>query len=790
MSATERQQRHPRKIRIYRAPESTGQPDPAVSFEAEYRKMLAYRSLADLQAIARARGVDLTSDDRSVLIAVLARRLSDQADTRTEVLHTDPPSQAILAYLHLTLTPGHALSAENLIRELSTTYQDGFITWFQRDTRPRKIVPVPSEPADSSSRWDMELESMVRAAAPANMPTGMRLDFRQAYAQIAALTQRGLLFCFKQNNATYYSLPLAVRASLPVLPGLVPLCAANKTASLQVQTRSPSALIQRLFAVWQAMDAATGERDARHGTGDRTQADVRGCTHPPGSNGPFVRSDAPPRQPAEDEWPPFQGWDHVPSEIADLTHVRQWYVRPGSYGERRTLLNPLNQAVTIPVPGYRLRSADRAFLRRKTMCTDEELEFYCALLEGIDALSAEPGQPIVTHPSAMQRLLSSTSADQVTTIGQAWLNTLAWSEIDIVLRSQSQPESDAGAVPPTEPMLRLRRSLTHVDYKAADLYQEWRAGRQAVFRFLSVLEEGRWFSIAGFLHTLFQVNPNLFHSYSAASVWWLESTRTRKQFGTTFDDWQQGYGQCLLAMLQGPMTWLGIVSLGTVDGQPQAMKLTHVGQFLVGRQPTLRDEPDSAASCQRMYPSSAICTFGDDLTISLVPNRVPSQLHHLLGSIGPLEQVTPQRFVYRVTAEGLRQWQESLWVTKEGTSARAPVAAQTRPDSESLPDGRIGTLISLLQQLLHTVDSRIDLPAAWQDKLSRWSQNYGLLHVYEDITVIELADEYALQELLACTSLREHIIYQFSPYLIAIRPDRVDALVREMEGRGYTPRLR
>jgi hypothetical protein len=519
------------------------------------------------------------------------------------------------------------------------------------------------------------------------------------------------------------------------------------------------------------------------------------------SMAPFVRSDAPPRQPAEDEWPPFQGWDHVPSEIADLTRVRQWYVRTGLYGERRTLLSPLNQAVTVPAPGYRLRKADRAYLRRKIGCTDEELEFYCVLLEEIGALSTQPGQPVVTHPSAMQRLLSLSSADQIATIGRAWLDTVAWNETDIVLRSQGKLTPDAGVAPPAEPPLRIRRSLSHADYKLVDLYQEWRAGRQAVSRLLSVMEEGRWFSVAGFLHALFQINPNLFHSSSTASVWWLESTRTHKQFGTTFDDWQQGYGQCLLAMLQGPLAWLGIVSLGTVGGQPEALRLTQVGQFLVGRQPTLGDESDSAES------SGAICAFGDDLTLSLVPNRIPSQLHHLLASIGLLEQVTPQRFVYRLTAEGLRQWQESPRVAEEGAPADAPATAgplvRTGPplDSGSPPDARIeprmysssrypSSLISLLEQHLHTVDPRIAVPAAWQDKLSKWSQNYGLLHVYQDITVVELADEYALQELLASTSLREHIIYQFSPYLIAIRPDRVDDLVREMEGRGYTPRLR
>jgi hypothetical protein len=783
MSATERHKRHPHKISVYRTPALAGLPEPTVGFEAEYRKMLAYRSLADLQAIASARSID-PAGDRSSLIAVLAGRLCDPADTRVEVLRTDPPSQAILAYMHLALTPGYALSAGNLLRELSTAYEDGSITWLQPSARRRHIVPVPSEPADSSNEWNMELESLAGAAAPASVPSGVRLGFRQVHAQIALLTQRGLLFCFKQNSATYYSLPLVVRASLPVLSGLVPLCEANKIASLQLQTRSPATLVQSLFDVWQTIHAATGERGAPRGAGAQTEADA------PASIVPFVRSDSRPRQPAEDEWPPFQGWDHVPSEIADLTRVHQWYVRPGLYGERRTLLNPLNQAVTIPAPGYRLRRVDRAFLRRKTGCTDEELEFYCALLEEIDALSTQPGQPMVTYPSAMQHLLSLSFAEQIATIVQAWLNTIEWNETDIVLRTQSSPKLGDEAVPPAEPSLRLRRSLSHADYKPVDLYQEWRAGRQAVFRLLSVMEEGRWFSVAGFLHTLFQINPNLFHSSSAASVWWLESTRTHKQFGTTFDDWQQGYGQCLLAMLQGPLTWLGIVSLGTVGGQLEALRLTQLGQFLVGRQPTLGDESDSAASL------GAICTFGDDLTISVVPNRIPSQLHRLLGSIGLLEQATPQRFVYRLTAEGIRQWQEAPQTTEEGVSAGASATAGSPPDSGSPPGARIKTrmypssLISLLQQHLHMVDPRIDVPAAWQDKLSRWSQNYGLLHVYEDLTVIELADGYALQELLASTSLSEYMIYQFSPCLIAIRPDRVDDLVREMEGRGYTPRLR
>ena len=74
-------------------------------------------------------------------------------------------------------------------------------------------------------------------------------------------------------------------------------------------------------------------------------------------------------------------------------------------------------------------------------------------------------------------------------------------------------------------------------------------------------------------------------------------------------------------------------------------------------------------------------------------------------------------------------------------------------------------------------------------RMADWSQNYGKLHVYDDITLIELADDYALQELLSNTALRDHVIYAFSPRLVAIRPEALDALIPEMEKRGYTPHV-
>ena len=92
-------------------------------------------------------------------------------------------------------------------------------------------------------------------------------------------------------------------------------------------------------------------------------------------------------------------------------------------------------------------------------------------------------------------------------------------------------------------------------------------------------------------------------------------------------------------------------------------------------------------------------------------------------------------------------------------------------------------LITVLSKCCHS--SNVD----WQETLRTWERNRGLLHIYENITLLELGDDYALQELLISTSLGDHLVYQFSPRLIAIWADGTDLLIEEMERRGYTPRI-
>jgi hypothetical protein len=75
------------------------------------------------------------------------------------------------------------------------------------------------------------------------------------------------------------------------------------------------------------------------------------------------------------------------------------------------------------------------------------------------------------------------------------------------------------------------------------------------------------------------------------------------------------------------------------------------------------------------------------------------------------------------------------------------------------------------------------------ERLDALSANYGRAHLYEQLTVIELADDFALRELLASTTLSRWVVHQFSPRLVVVRDQGVDEWVNEIVKKGYTPRV-
>jgi hypothetical protein len=171
---------------------------------------------------------------------------------------------------------------------------------------------------------------------------------------------------------------------------------------------------------------------------------------------------------------------------------------------------------------------------------------------------------------------------------------------------------------------------------------------------------------------------------------------------------------------------------------------------------------------------AAACSIADDLTISLLPERTPPDLYDLVHAVGDLVEATPDRFLYRITASKVYHWIDAA--VNQGVAASNGEA--------------IETLIAALAESCAPPGAGPPIAADWQRTLRAWGSNYGQLHVYENLTLLELADDYALQELLINTSLQEHLVYRFSPRLVAIHAHAVDGLVEEMEKRGYTPSVK
>ena len=80
------------------------------------------------------------------------------------------------------------------------------------------------------------------------------------------------------------------------------------------------------------------------------------------------------------------------------------------------------------------------------------------------------------------------------------------------------------------------------------------------------------------------------------------------------------------------------------------------------------------------------------------------------------------------------------------------------------------------------------MPPSIRQVLDQWYRDYGRVHIIKNATLIEVADDFALTEMLAVTSLSKYVLAEISPRLVLVASKAVPDLVAELEGAGYTPR--
>ncbi len=318
-------------------------------------------------------------------------------------------------------------------------------------------------------------------------------------------------------------------------------------------------------------------------------------------------------------------------------------------------------------------------------------------------------------------------------------------------RAQAGPHS-------TTAVLKVMRSISASDFMPLDLSAEWCALRRFVVRALRSLPSHTWVDWPAFRRLLFDTFPGCLWQVHNLDMWWFSEGRERLDLNQR-TVWDRTIGAMIEAMLAGPLRWFGVVETmpDMVDPQPNSLPQDGPGGLCAFRTTEalnwLAHTTAPLPTCLRPKPQQAEpITWLDDTQWRLPPAPDRAELIALAHKIA---EPAGARFIYRLTPASLER-ALSLGVNADDAA-------------------RLFELFGA------------PMPEAAQQQFRSIAERFGRVRVYESLSVLELADDYALRELLASTSLRQHIVYQISPRAVVVDTQAVDTLITQMEARGYTP---
>lgn len=435
-----------------------------------------------------------------------------------------------------------------------------------------------------------------------------------------------------------------------------------------------------------------------------------------------------PRPRMERFYPGLEGWDYDPRELAQAKSSGKL----GSY----------DTAITVPPPACSL--PDEMIERLSPVAGDEaRLEFIYSLLAAAGLL--QPGSPVTIWPEVKEQFLRQGELSQRAILSQIYFRILNWNALWEILR-----EGD----------LRLWRFPTHQYLKPNNLRTDLAFFRQTVLRSLTSLPDGEWVAIKDLFRLMRAVWPRFDHSVwqdywqpSLKPSWFLGSKNGSSLAPDNVDDWELAQGRFIRQIITGPLHWLGLVDLCFADGVLTAARFHGLADLYWDRV----EIPDAPAAAQASPVPPEEAATADDCTISVAPSAIPPQAHNLLNKIARLEVATAERFAYRLDSQ----------TTYESFETGAALSELLDDWEQTLP---------------------IPMPETIRDQLTAWWDAYGRVRIYENLTVIEFSDDYALAEVKAVTRLEKFIIAEISPRLVIVRQEAVAPLTEALEKAGYTPK--
>jgi hypothetical protein len=306
---------------------------------------------------------------------------------------------------------------------------------------------------------------------------------------------------------------------------------------------------------------------------------------------------------------------------------------------------------------------------------------------------------------------------------------------------------------------KIMRSIGARSFLPGNLGTEWCALRRFVLRALRGLPAETWIDWPAFQHQLFQAFAGDAWRVYSSDTWWFSNEQVR--YNTSNEpDWQRTVGAVIETMLREPLYWFGIVEV-MPDAQKglRAFRLTEMLDWL-----SQVEQADPAeAGGPRALPALPMrqmprpqkaepITWLNDTQWCLPP--APDRAEMIVFA-HKIAEPADARFTYQLTPASIER------ALTQGVSA--------------------DDAIRLFES------SGAPMPPAAQALFKMVADRFGRVRVYESLSVLELADDYALRELVANTSLEQHIVYHISPRAVVVKTEAIDALMAEMVARGYTP---
>jgi hypothetical protein len=365
---------------------------------------------------------------------------------------------------------------------------------------------------------------------------------------------------------------------------------------------------------------------------------------------------------------------------------------------------------------------------------DEMIPFLVELMLELGLVTLAP-DGLFVNDLALERYQSQSESRRLQALLTTWL--------------AQRSVQDLGRTLGRWPELMIKRHIRARDLSADLISGDLGVLRRFLTRLIGLLQADTWYEIDSLLdaiHEIWSVLP-LSNMGTSGDPRWMPFDPALPARATATQAWSSTYGRIVQSMLR-PLAWLSCIRVAFVDNIPEAISITGIGRFLLGQ------HARTGAQTEDLRP----LTVGDDLSVRVQLGRVDADVHDRLSRFAELVEAESDLFRYRITPHQL---------------------------SVAVESGiQLDEIVTFLEQI-----SGSAMPSMAQERISRWFKSYGSVRLYQGLTAIEFADDFALNELLKTTSLERAIIHRLSPRLVVIDPAAVDGLVDEMQRKGFTPKL-